>query len=570
MKKRNMWQKALSAILCTSMAAGLCVANVSAEESTYDGEVITLTMMGTTGEDGVSTDDPIGRYIRDKLGIVLEYQVVTDDRLKVMASGGDLPDIVEMHESSISINTLIDSGALWCMDDWLADENNGQNLKTKIPDALKYAKEIIGNGQTYFLPVSVQTENKEAPNQNGFVGFFTRWDYYKELGYPEITSEDDYLNVLKQMVDNHPMTEDGRKVYALSGWTDWGLWPYTISYPFSYGYTNKDNNQLYNQVTDELEDMFVKEDGIFWQTLAFFNKAYRMGIMDPEAFTMKNEQYVDKVVNGEVIAVAYGWTQPDKTVCGEDTACYLLPGAFPYAAEIYPVAKPIGYETNNAMVISSNCKYPERAMELLDYLNSDEGARLVYSGIQGTDWDYVDGVPQLIGTRLDNLVSGNTADPNYDKAEGIGLYSWMSSIYPTNATEDGYPVNLSYSKDSISRNVSAVDQDFCAYYSDGIATYPGEVYVEWEKEGKVSVATPGLAGSLVKPVSEESNRILTKANEYFQANIAKIITCEDEEAFNAQKEQMISDVKAMGYEEALAEVQQNFAEAQETAKIFTE
>ena len=32
----------------------------------------------------------------------------------------------------------------------------------------------------------------------------------------------------------------------------------------------------------------------------------------------------------------------------------------------------------------------------------------------------------------------------------------------------------------------------------------------------------------------------------------------------------IGDYGRMGYEEALAEVQQNFAEAQETAKIFTE
>lgn len=97
------------------------------------------------------------------------------------------------------------------------------------------------------------------------------------------------------MQDAHPTTSDGKKVYALSAWTDWGLWPYTIAYPFSHGYNNIDNNQLSNEVTNEIEDMFIKEDGIFWQGLAFFNKAYRMGIMDPEAFTMKAAQYNEKV-----------------------------------------------------------------------------------------------------------------------------------------------------------------------------------------------------------------------------------------------------------------------------------
>ena len=52
-------------------------------------EVITLRVMGETGMDGISTDDAVGRYIKEKLGIVLEYTNVSTDRLKVMASGGD-------------------------------------------------------------------------------------------------------------------------------------------------------------------------------------------------------------------------------------------------------------------------------------------------------------------------------------------------------------------------------------------------------------------------------------------------------------------------------------------------
>lgn len=60
--------------------------------------------------------------------------------------------------------------------------------------------------------------------------------------------------------------------------------------------------------------MFTKEDGIFWKGLAFFNKAYRMGIMDPEAFTMKAAQYNEKVKSGAVLTCEYNWVQPDKAV----------------------------------------------------------------------------------------------------------------------------------------------------------------------------------------------------------------------------------------------------------------
>ena len=69
-------------------------------------------------------------------------------------------------------------------------------------------------------------------------------------------------------------------------------------------------------------------------------------------------------------------------------------------------------------------------------------------------------------------------------------------------------------------------------------------------------------------LSDESSRILSKASEYFQANVAKIITSADDEAFAEQKAKVISDINAMGYQDALKEVQVNYEKAQETVKIF--
>ncbi len=608
MKRRSLWKKMMALALTAALLTGVSgcgndngskggneSVGGSAEESSIDSEaggsesgqneenkqgeangqeekgdedIVTLTVLGTVGgTDGISTDDPIGQYIKDELGIVLEYTQVSNDRLKVMAAGGDLPDIVMLHEAPEMMQNLIGAGALWAMDEWL--EDNGDNLKEKLPDALKYSKEVIGKGSTYFIPVEVQIANPENPNKNGFVGFFTRWDYYKELGYPEINTEDEYLDVLRQMMEAHPTTADGKKVYALSGWIDWGLWPYKISYPFCFGYSNLDNNQLYDQVNGKLEDQFLDEDGVFWKALAFFNKAYRMGIMDPEAFTMKAEQYSAKLANGEVLVGAYNWVQPDTEICGEDAGMFMLPGPFPYIAQIYPIENSLGYMTNNALVISANCEHPEKAMELLDYLNSDEGARLVRSGIPGEDWDVVDGVPQLIGTRLENFLSGDTVEPGYAKSRGLETYNCLTSQAATNPAADGYPVNLTTSKEYNLQNVNPAEMDFSAYYTDGKAQYPGEAYVQMVEDGRFKTLSENVnASRLMESVSDDSAKIFNKADEYFQANIAKIITCADEAAFAAQKEKMINDVKAMGYEEALAEQQEKFEKAKETVKAF--
>ena len=61
-----------SATLCAAMVGGIMVSNgalaVQAEEG-EEKEVITLRVMGETGMDGISTDDAVGRYIKEKLGI---------------------------------------------------------------------------------------------------------------------------------------------------------------------------------------------------------------------------------------------------------------------------------------------------------------------------------------------------------------------------------------------------------------------------------------------------------------------------------------------------------------------
>lgn len=172
--------------MCAAMLTGLCACSKGAEtgssETVADSngakteqaaesedEVITLTVMGEVGNDCISTDDAIGRKIKEELGIVLECTMVTNDKLKVMAAGGDLPDIIQLHEAPTMAKSLIDAGALYPMDEWL--ENNGENIKTKIPDGLKWSKDVLGGGQTYVLPVAIEVTDKENPKKNGLLAF---------------------------------------------------------------------------------------------------------------------------------------------------------------------------------------------------------------------------------------------------------------------------------------------------------------------------------------------------------------------------------------------------------------
>ena len=44
---------------------------------------------------------------------------------------------------------------------------------------------------------------------------------------PEIDSVDAYLNLLADIQKKHPTTEDGKKVYGVASFVDWGSFGYT-------------------------------------------------------------------------------------------------------------------------------------------------------------------------------------------------------------------------------------------------------------------------------------------------------------------------------------------------------
>jgi putative aldouronate transport system substrate-binding protein len=530
---------------------------------------ITLKVCIESPTEGIGNDVVTKKVLADT-GVTLDIIIATPDRLKILAASGDLPDIIEMHESAALASNLIQSNSVIPLDDLL--NKYGADIKKKTPTALKWSKDILGNGKTYFLPSQVQTADLKNPNGQAFVGFFTRWDLYKAIGTPKISNEDDYLTVLKKMVQKNPTTKDGKKVYALSGWNDWGLWPYNISYPFTHGFTNLDNDGLLNRVTGEVENMYLKTNGVWWQGINFFNKAYRLGIFDPEAFIMKASQYSAKIKDGEVLVSADNWEKPDTSVVGKNAVMEVLPGAFPYISGVYPEENKLGYLANNALAISTNCKYPERAMQLINYFNTDEGSRLVVDGVKGIDWDVVKGKPALIGKRLNNILTGNKEDKDYadtKSPEGISKLIGFVLSFKTNPLADGYPLDLSTTAELKIKGALPEDKDFSQFYGGANAVFPGQAYDKMIKNGlaKTVTALP-LASKLEALVSDESKRIFAQADEYMASNIARIIMAKSPAQFLIEKNKAISDIKAMGYMKAYNETLKLLEDAKKIEKNF--
>jgi putative aldouronate transport system substrate-binding protein len=513
-------------------------------------------------KDGIQ-DNAFGDAIKQKFGITLDIITGDDVKQKTMIAGGDLPDILVFVGSTYTLaNSMIKSGQVIPLDDLIA--KYGPNITKYSKTSLDVFRKSFSNNtnKVYFLSASQVKANNDLISQAAFVNFNTRWDLYKDAGYPEMKNEDDFLKVMKQIQDKNPTTKDGKKVYSFSAWTDWGTWPYIITYPFVNGYNNLANGQELNLKTGEVEDQYTKEDGIFWKGIYFYNKAYRMGLYDPEGFTQKSAQYLEKLNTGQLLnSHLSAWSGGADLVkyTGKDDAKLLtIPGPFPVISGLYNIETPLGWGIGIAKSITSHNKYPERTLQMLDYLNSPEGARLIYNGVKGKDWDIVNGKAQLIG----EMAKPDNSD--YTVANAIGSFKRLTAFEESYPSEDGTPVDL---RKLVNPGlVSNAEKDFAKHYNKDFL-YPGQVYDKLVKEGKFEAPTKFWpVPALVAQPSDATTQIFTKADQYFMANVAKFIMAKDDAEFDAAKKKAISDLKNLGIDKAYDELHQLLVDAQQTAK----
>ena len=535
-------------------------------------EPITLTLWNTeVPTPGIQKND-VAEEIARLTGITMDIIQGDAQKFKVLVAGNDLPDIIYTNpaQQQVETGTLIEGGQIIPMDDLI--EQYGENIKKNFPIRLEYARKFLSNGQdkVYFLPVLCYKGDPEKPDISytiAGVGNMIRWDIYAKIGYPEVKTTDDFLNVLKQMQDAYPVTEEGNKVYAISGWNDWGIWPWFVSNTQEHGLYGYPNNILFNRVTGESTISY--NDERFWDSIAFFNKAYRMGILDPEAFTMKADNFWEKAQRGQVL-MAYAswqtnWINKHFVSDGHPERGFAkIPhDGNPYVEGIVSPDYPLGSAQDYANAITVNCEHPERALQLLDLFNSDEGARLIYSGIKGKHWDVVGGEPQP----TDEFIHNSINDPDHRTKTGTILYNKFAYARDIQVLEDGYPADLMRTNKQKAKNVLPIDKEYTKYYGD--YSFPGEVLADMWKQGKVETFTKfWLHPLLVQPPSDDTKKIMAQIDEYMKVQITRTIMAESDEDFEAQKKKAMEDIRAMGFDKAEADLLDSYKKAEEEAKTF--
>lgn len=523
-------KKTLSLVLSLVLVLSFCFVQGSAEE-----EPRVLTMGGKTSFADFLNFDSYQKLQKD-LNIRIEYTYYNDDSYSAMLAGRELPDIVLGGDD---LDIVLGGNLAMDMSPYLDQMPNVTG--PQYGATLELTRDLYGGKERaayVFCPVIGQ----HVWNGGTYMverGYSVNWEYYKELGCPSFDNDDEYIEILKEMQANHPTTEDGSPTYLfgvmgslskMGGFraafrADIAQNPWTtyLYKPSIYG------NKLINNYTDI-------EHSSYWADMEFYNKIFRAGLWDMDCFTMTNDEYNAKKEKGQYMGIEEA---------ARSQSVYLV---VPTSNEtLYAnVILPLGNAPGNYTFVSANTENLDLCIEYLNYLHDPDFNRLMYSGVQGKDWDYDEnGVPSL----TDEAIAARASGDLYwsENGNGYGYRWWYTNPYnPAVTHTDGYPMDLSFTPEVLAKVQTAQQLDFCEqfgvdFWLDAFKNVGTQDFLHDAKS---------LIVSSIIDIPMDVKRTLETCNDIMYAAMPELIMAESDESFEELREKVLAELAEAGEEAA--------------------
>ncbi|MEW4372551.1 ABC transporter substrate-binding protein [Paenibacillus kandeliae] len=364
--------------------------------------------------------DDVGQAITKATNVTInaEYDVSGGGTQKIalMTASGEYPDLIFPKGS---ITKLVEAGALIDLTDLI--DKYGPNIKKVYGDDLSRLQYSKDDPSIYVIPTNAGV-GQTSFDAGG--GFEVQHAVMKELGYPKIKTVKDFENVLKEYKEKHP-TINGQPTIPLSlNADDWKIM-ITVTNPAFLATGAPDDGEFYiNPETYEAQLHYKRpEEKEYFRWL---NHMYNEGLLDPEAFTQKSDQYLSKIASGRVLGLIdqdWDYQQAENSLKSSKMAERTY-GHYPVQLDestkdrsFQDIGAPVGY----GMGITTSAKDPIRIIKFLDWMASDEAQVLNNWGIEGKQYEMKDGKRVIPADVQERKTNDNT---NFTKESGIGMYNF--------------------------------------------------------------------------------------------------------------------------------------------------
>lgn len=447
----------------------------------------------------INDDNEIQKIIAEKTGVKVKETWLTgqtaEEAVGTIIAGGEYPDFIEGNSGQ---QQLYDAGALVALDDYLDNYPNIKEFFTEQEwDSLRQ-----DDGHIYWIPQFSNIHGEEKVCEHNDEAFWIQTRVLKWAGYPEITTMDEYFDLIERYNKENPTMEDGTKniPYTILC-DDWRYFCLENAPQFLDGYPN-DGSCIVDPDTLKIIDYNTTDTAVkYFKKL---NEEYHKGIVDTESFTQTYDEYISKLSTGRVLGMIDQWWDFAYTAGDAIKSAGLDKQGCNYVPLPITIDKGIKNQWHNSggvvntgtgLAITVNCDDVEGALQFVDDLLGQEIHDLRFWGVKDVDYK-VDDKGEFSRTPEMRTQCSDTAY----KASHLCTYSYFpqwdgTSRDEINAMKPAGQANEFY--DGLESGKSDVKECFDAYkvetYIDMIGTSeaPGAWYPMWSYSNNLTTDTDG-------------------------------------------------------------------------------
>ncbi len=352
----------------------------------FDDVTITVELFDRSNapEGSTITDNRWTRYANEqmeKVGIHVEFVPVGrwDEvtKMQTMVASQTAPDITITYTYAYA-EDYFNNGGTWDLSEFIDGSDQAQNMKAYLgTDVIDIGRN--SNGNLYGIVAKRATTAKS--------NLFIRKDWLDKLNLKEPTTPDELYDTLYKMVYENP---DGKKdVIGAIVWNAWNMkmaFSKTASDPVEFAIAGSE---------DAISEYYDEGMRDYYR---FMNKMYNNGLMNPEYYTMSEDQFKSYIVTGTNAFMEYAVNGSVDVMRGSllKTLQENVPDADFVALE--PLKNihdgkqySAAYAAGGLIAFcpkTADAEKVEACMTYLDWMCSKDGGFVFYHGFEGEHFEY--------------------------------------------------------------------------------------------------------------------------------------------------------------------------------------
>ncbi|MBQ8232912.1 MAG: extracellular solute-binding protein [Lachnospiraceae bacterium] len=361
-------------------------------------------------------ETPLGKAWQEATGVTIEViQCANNDAMNLLIAGGELPDLIFFPPSKYSggAEKAIKDGVIEPLNDYI-DEFAPDLKEVLESNEIWYKTNVTSSGDIIGAPFI----RGDAYLCSG-AGLIIRQDWLDELNMEVPQTPDELYDVLVAFKE---------KKGATLPFTTTNSWMRNI---VNYGMISSAYGQVksdWYQIDGEIH--YGRAEAEYKDTLAFLNKLYDEGLLDPNFASNDNNTVYSNMANGisgVTVGATGGYMGTILNAVEKDNPTYDLTGFGPLVAKEGDVAYS-GYYSNaltgDTLFMTTQCKNKEAAVKFMNYGYTEEGYMLLNFGIEGESYTMVDGYPTYT-----ELINNNPNGWSMQQALAQYTMSWNAGPF---------------------------------------------------------------------------------------------------------------------------------------------